>query len=103
LTPRQTEVLDLLVQGKTNKEIALALNLVEGTVKIHVAAIFRYFGVNTRAAAAVAGARPYPNRPRGVLNTWQGQAMVELERSHVDDIRPSTHQSTPTHSFSLGN
>ncbi|WP_262265899.1 LuxR C-terminal-related transcriptional regulator [Microvirga yunnanensis] len=69
LTSRQREVLDLLVQGKSNKEIALALKLGEGTVKIHMAAIFRYFGVNNRAAAAVAGARPYPNRPRGVLPT----------------------------------
>ncbi|WP_081928719.1 response regulator transcription factor [Microvirga sp. BSC39] len=67
LTARQRDVLDLLVQGKSNKEIALALKLGEGTVKIHMAAIFRYFGVNNRAAAAVAGARPYPNRPRGVL------------------------------------
>jgi DNA-binding NarL/FixJ family response regulator len=68
LTSRQQDVLDLLIKGKTNKEIALALRLGEGTVKIHMAAIFRYFGVNNRAAAAVAGARPYPNRPRGVLN-----------------------------------
>ena len=41
LTPRQQDVLDLLVQGKTNKEIASALRLREGTVKIHMAAIFR--------------------------------------------------------------
>lgn len=68
LTPRQRNVLDLLVQGKTNKEIALALGLGEGTVKIHMAAIFRYFGVNNRAAAAVAGARPYPNRRRSLLS-----------------------------------
>jgi DNA-binding NarL/FixJ family response regulator len=68
LTPRQQDVLDLLVQGKTNKEIALALRLGEGTVKIHMAAIFRYFGVNNRAAAAVAGARPYPNRRRNLLS-----------------------------------
>ncbi|WP_262267647.1 LuxR C-terminal-related transcriptional regulator [Microvirga yunnanensis] len=68
LTSRQREVLDLLVQGKTNKEIALALKLVEGTVKIHMAAIFRHFGVNNRAAAVVAAARPYPNRERGLLN-----------------------------------
>jgi DNA-binding NarL/FixJ family response regulator len=67
LTPRQQDVLDLLVQGKTNKEIALALRLGEGTVKIHLAAIFRYFGVTNRAAAAVAGARPYPSR-RPLLN-----------------------------------
>lgn len=68
LTPRQQDVLDLLVQGKTNKEIAIALGLGEGTVKIHMAAIFRYFGVNNRAAAAVAGARPYPNRRRNLLS-----------------------------------
>lgn len=68
LTSRQKDVLDLLVQGKTNKEIAVALQLGEGTVKIHMAAIFRYFGVNNRAAAVVAAARPYPNRLRGVLN-----------------------------------
>ena len=41
LTPRQKDVLELLVQGKPNKEIASALNLGEGTVKIHLAAIFR--------------------------------------------------------------
>jgi DNA-binding NarL/FixJ family response regulator len=69
LTPRQQDVLDLLVQGKTNKEIALALGLGEGTVKIHMAAIFRYFGVNNRAAAAVAGARPYPNRRRNLMTS----------------------------------
>ncbi|MFC4172921.1 LuxR C-terminal-related transcriptional regulator [Microvirga sp. GCM10011540] len=68
LTSRQKDVLDLLIQGKTNKEIALALRLSEGTVKIHMAAIFRYFGVNNRAAAAVAGARPYPNRQRVLLS-----------------------------------
>ena len=68
LTARQQEVLDLLTQGKTNKEIALALKLGEGTVKIHMAAIFRFFGVNNRAAAAVAGARPYPNRRRTLLS-----------------------------------
>lgn len=62
LTSRQQDVLDLLIQGKTNKEIACALKLGEGTIKIHMAALFRYFGVSNRAAAAVAGARPYPNR-----------------------------------------
>ena len=68
LTPRQRDVLDLLIQGKTNKEIAIALGLGEGTVKIHMVAIFRFFGVNNRAAAAVAGARPYPNRKHTVAN-----------------------------------
>lgn len=59
LTPRQQEVLDLLIKGKSNKEIALALKLGEGTVKVHLAAIFRHFGVNNRAAAAVAATRAH--------------------------------------------
>jgi DNA-binding NarL/FixJ family response regulator len=68
LTTRQKQVLDLLVRGKTNKEIALSLGIGEGTVKIHMAAIFRYFGVNTRAAAAAAGARPYLERRQVLLS-----------------------------------
>ena len=55
LTPRQREVLELLLRGKSNKEIARALKLGEGTVKVHMAGLFRALGVNTRAAAAVAG------------------------------------------------
>jgi DNA-binding NarL/FixJ family response regulator len=60
LTPRQREVLVLLVQGLSNKEIARALNLGEGTVKIHMAALFRALGVRNRQAAAAAGARLLP-------------------------------------------
>ncbi|UVF22040.1 response regulator transcription factor [Microvirga terrae] len=58
LTARQLDVLELLVQGKPNKEIATALNLGEGTVKVHVAAILRYLGVRNRVAAAAAISRP---------------------------------------------
>lgn len=57
LTKRQREVLELLVQGYSNKVIAKALGLSQGTIKIHVAALFRAFQVNARAALAVAGAR----------------------------------------------
>ncbi len=54
LSRRQSEVLRLIVQGRSNKEIARALNLAEGTVEIHVAALFSELGVNQRAALAVA-------------------------------------------------
>lgn len=57
LTARQRDVLGLLVQGKSNKEIARTLTLGEGTVKVHVAALFRNLGVNTRSGAAAAGVR----------------------------------------------
>jgi DNA-binding NarL/FixJ family response regulator len=64
LTRRQHEVLELLIKGKSNKEIALALKLGEGTVKVHLAAIFRHFGVNNRAAAAVAATRAHAGSSR---------------------------------------
>jgi DNA-binding NarL/FixJ family response regulator len=54
LTTRQMEVLRLLVQGCPNKVIARHLDLTEGTVKIHVTAIFRALGVNNRTEAALA-------------------------------------------------
>ena len=57
LTPRQRDVLELLVKGQSNKEIARALDLGEGTVKIHLAALFRNLSVRNRATAAVAGAQ----------------------------------------------
>jgi DNA-binding NarL/FixJ family response regulator len=55
LTPRQLDVLRLLVAGKANKEIARALQLGEGTVKIHIAALFRTLAVHNRAGAVAAG------------------------------------------------
>jgi len=57
LTTRQMEVLRLLVQGNQNKVIARALDLSEGTVKIHVAAIFRALNVNNRTEAVLAAQR----------------------------------------------
>jgi DNA-binding NarL/FixJ family response regulator len=57
LTPRQREVLQALVSGRSNKEIARQLGLGEGTVKIHVAALLRTLQLPNRAAAAAFGAR----------------------------------------------
>lgn len=51
LTPRQTDILIHLQRGKTNKEIALELNLSPFTVRSHVSDLFKIFGVNTRTAA----------------------------------------------------
>lgn len=53
LTVRQKEVLNELLKGQSSKEIARTLNIAEGTVKIHLAAIYRALGVRTRAEAIV--------------------------------------------------
>lgn len=70
LTPRQYEVLQYLVQGKSNKEIARALQLGEGTVKIHLASLFRNLGVSNRSAAAVAGLRLLGESTNGSRLSW---------------------------------
>lgn len=54
LTARQREVLDLLAAGKSNKQIAWALGISEGTVKVHVNAAFRVLGVHNRVNATTA-------------------------------------------------
>jgi DNA-binding NarL/FixJ family response regulator len=54
LTARQKEVLELLAEGKSNKQIGTALGISEGTVKVHVNAAFRALGVHNRVNAATA-------------------------------------------------
>ena len=54
LTPRQTEVLALLLQGLPNKLIARELGLSVETVKDHVAAVLRALGVSSRTQAVLA-------------------------------------------------
>lgn len=51
LTPRQHEVLQHLCAGLSNKEIAAKIRLAEGTVKIHVAAIYQALNVSSRLGA----------------------------------------------------
>jgi DNA-binding NarL/FixJ family response regulator len=57
LTRRQSDVLQLLAQGKPNKLICRDLRLSEGTVKVHVSAILRALNVHTRAQAIAELAR----------------------------------------------
>lgn len=55
LTARQAEVLNLLMTGKSNKEIARLLGISPFTVRIHVSSLFKQLGVTTRSGAAVKG------------------------------------------------
>jgi len=53
LTTRQRNVLDLMAEGQSNKEIASGLKLAESTVKVHITAIFRTLGVSNRTQAVL--------------------------------------------------
>ena len=55
LSDRQRQVLQGLVTGLSNKQIARELKLAEGTVKMHIGALFRALGATNRAQAAALG------------------------------------------------
>ncbi|HKQ24247.1 MAG TPA: LuxR C-terminal-related transcriptional regulator [Burkholderiales bacterium] len=57
LTERQTEVLSLAAQGKSNLAIAKHLGIAEGTVKLHMSAIFKALNVQNRSEAVLLASR----------------------------------------------
>jgi DNA-binding NarL/FixJ family response regulator len=57
LTPREADVLEQIVQGKSNKEIATELDISEATVKTHINSLLSKLGVTDRTQAATAAIR----------------------------------------------
>lgn len=53
LTNRQSQVLDLIAQGKSNKQIAYEMGVSEATVKLHINALLRSLRVNNRTQAVI--------------------------------------------------
>ncbi len=53
LSQRETEVLQLLARGRTNKDISTALAITENTVKAHLKTLFSKLNVNDRTEAAI--------------------------------------------------
>jgi DNA-binding NarL/FixJ family response regulator len=53
-TPRQLEIIPMMIKGFSNKKIALEMGISEATIKMHVTAIFKRLQVNNRTEAALA-------------------------------------------------
>jgi|GEM_PF-2828188 len=53
LTKRQKEIIKLILEGLSNREIAQRLNLAEGTIKVHSITIYRLLGVSNRVQAVL--------------------------------------------------
>ena len=80
LSPRQREILDLVAEGRTSKEIAVTLGISESTVNWHLANAFERLGASSRAEAvalairsngtAPASERPPPAQPAPVGIAW---------------------------------
>jgi len=62
LSCRETEILTLIAQGKSNKEIAAGLTISEGTVRVHASNVFAKLGCSDRAQAVSEAFR------RGIIN-----------------------------------
>ncbi|WP_314946292.1 response regulator transcription factor [Bradyrhizobium cosmicum] len=80
LTRRQNEILPLLAQGMSNKEIARELSIAEGTSKIHTAALLRALGARNRTEAAFMAAKLVG--PRDRLATKMKSKRFVINRSN---------------------
>ena len=73
LTPRQSDVLGLLLQGKPNKLIAHELGLSVETVKDHVAAVLRALNVTSRTQAVLAVSQM--TQEQGGIQAWRSRTL----------------------------
>jgi len=92
-SPRFVEILTLVCEGKTNKEIACDLHLSEKTVKNHLYIMFRQLKVANRTAAAIAAIR-MGLVPLG--RETQGAPERPEERSRSDEsLRERSPEAVP--------
>jgi len=105
LTRREGQLVALLSQGMKNKEIATALNISEGTVKVYLSRLFQKLGVKDRFELALYGLKnlaPAASSPDGasddaargqVAPPWQTPRSFFVERLPVrgqsDERRPN--------------
>lgn len=66
LTPKESEILELLAQGQSNKEIAQRLHISSGTVRVHLEHIYKKLHVRCRTEAA---AKYYRTKQAGTVGT----------------------------------
>jgi two-component system, NarL family, nitrate/nitrite response regulator NarL len=86
LSPREHQILQQLVNGRSNKVIARELNITEATVKVHVKALLRKTQMANRTQAAI----------------WALNARVQ-GRVKIEEVRPETEPSPRSDSSRLGN
>jgi two-component system nitrate/nitrite response regulator NarL len=86
LSPREHQILQQLVNGRSNKVIARELNITEATVKVHVKALLRKTQMANRTQAAI----------------WALNARVQ-GRVKIEEMRPETEPSPRSDPSRLGN
>ena len=80
LSQRELDVAELLLQGKSNKQIALALGISDHTVEFHLRNIYAKLGVSSRAEAIL-----YLGKSTGRLFTQPGESLVVETAAPADN------------------
>ena len=93
LSQRQTEVLSLAAQGKTNLAIAKSLRITEGTVKLHMTAIFKALKVQNRGEAVLLASRMQSITSRQIRQAEGGAMDLDWLLPHM------THRRLPSRSI----
>ncbi|HEX4985338.1 MAG TPA: LuxR C-terminal-related transcriptional regulator [Burkholderiales bacterium] len=83
LTARKIEVLQLVAEGKSNHAIAKRLGITEGTVKLHLTAMFQMLGVRNRIEAAQIAARLNSTDARQLHQAQSGVLDLEVLLPHM--------------------
>jgi DNA-binding NarL/FixJ family response regulator len=101
LTRRQNEILPLLAQGMSNKEIAKHLSIAPGTTKIHTAALLRALRAHNRTEAAFIAAKLVRSRSS---TGWYGTSVAQASKSPSSDLEsePAALTGSPPHIISPG-
>jgi len=84
LSVRQQQILELLAQGKSNKEIASELDIECGTVKQHLFVLFRKLNVTSRAKAALVVADLLKASPLSVLPGTTSDKLKKAKKISAD-------------------
>lgn len=95
LTRRQSEILPMLAQGMSNKEIARELSIAEGTCKIHTAALLRALGARNRTEAAFMAAKLVGSRDRLSGQLKAKRFNLNGANGSMDDTFGLRHGSVP--------
>jgi DNA-binding CsgD family transcriptional regulator len=78
LTARQADVLNLLAEGRSTKDIARRLGLAVPTVKTHLAAVYRQLGARNRLQAVVKASALASAPPSAVTSMVRGMTQTEM-------------------------
>ena len=92
-TEREREVIDLLLQGKSNKQIALQLDISKSTVEFHLKNVYFKLGVNSRTEAILHLSK------NSLLESTGNQSEGELRQSIGDNFSQTEYSSQAKHFF----